>query len=79
MNVDGLQVEGLVTDMYRQISRAIRTFQEFPSNLIIWWLPMKVQNNLKIICKQRWCQTVTLYIILIITFYNYIKGNFKKC
>lgn len=35
MNVDGLQIEGLVADMYRQITRAIRTFQEFPSNLII--------------------------------------------
>ena len=42
MNVDGLQIEGLVADMYRQITRAIRTFQEFPSNLIIWWLSMKV-------------------------------------
>ncbi|XP_076380684.1 dynein axonemal heavy chain 1 [Megalopta genalis] len=30
INVDGSQMENLVVDMYRAITRAVRTFQEFP-------------------------------------------------
>ena len=31
MNVDGAQIDVLVADMHRAMTRAIRTFQEFPS------------------------------------------------
>ncbi|XP_076766961.1 dynein axonemal heavy chain 1 [Xylocopa sonorina] len=31
MNVDGSQIDTLVADMYRVMTRAVRTFQEFPS------------------------------------------------
>lgn len=34
INVDGSQIDSLVMDMYRTITRAVRTFQEFPSTLL---------------------------------------------
>ncbi|OAD57478.1 Dynein heavy chain 1, axonemal [Eufriesea mexicana] len=35
MNVDGTQIDTLVVDMYRVMTRAIRTFQEFPKVQVI--------------------------------------------